>query len=435
MAKALGDAPEPGTHRQWTRNLNRGRVAGPRLPQQQVLDDAGPSTTSVHAGAYTDPVTRAVGTPVFQTSTFGFTEESYKAFDQGHIRDVPIYGRYGSPNQWTVQEKIASLENAESALVLSSGMAAISTTILALSNRGGHVISSRDVYGGTFNFLREDLYQLGREVTFVDPTDISQVRASIQHNTQILFFETLTNPLLKAVPLAELAELAREKNLLLVIDNTFLSPICLRPLDFGAHVVVHSCTKYLNGHSDVTAGVAAGPRKYVDRIWNQMLKLGGSLDAFMCFLLERGLKTLGLRMRAHVDNANRIARFLAGHDRIRRVHHPSLADYPYPGLRDVCQDGWGGMVSFEVDGDDEDALVFLPALRIPIVATSLGGVESLVSLPFNTSHSFLTVRQRQEVGIQPGLVRFSAGVEDADDLISDLDRALATVGRRAGALA
>ncbi|GLZ31340.1 cystathionine gamma-synthase [Lentzea sp. NBRC 105346] len=424
MAKALGEAPEPGVDRQWTRNLGRGRVAGPRLPQQHVLEEAGPSTASVHAGTYTDPVTRAVGTPIFQTTTFGFTPESYAAFEQGHIRDVPIYGRYGSPNQWAVQEKIAALEQAESALVTSSGMAAITTAILALTNRGGHVVSSRDVYGGTFNFLREDLYQLGREVTFTSPTDIAEIRAAIRHNTQILFFETLTNPLLKAIPLVELAALAREHNLLLVIDNTFLSPICLRPLDFGAHLVVHSCTKYLNGHSDVTAGAVAGPRKYVDRVWNQMLKFGGSLDALPCFLLERGLKTLGLRMRAHTENAGRIAEFLAAHDRIRRVHHPSLPDYPYPWLREYCPDGWGGMVSFELDGDDEDALKFLSRLTIPLVATSLGGVESLVSLPFNTSHSFLTVQQRREVGIEPGLVRFSVGVEDADDLIADLDRAL-----------
>ncbi|MGQ4388485.1 trans-sulfuration enzyme family protein [Streptomyces sp. SAS_270] len=424
MAKSQGNAPGAGHNRPWTDSLQRGRVPGPRLPQQRVVDGSGPSTRSVHAGTYEDPITGAVGTPVFQSTTFAFTEDTYQAFDQGHIRDVPIYGRYGSPNQWSVQEKIASLENAESALMFSSGMAAITTTLLALTNKGGHIVSSRDVYGGTFNLLREDMHQLGRSVTFTDPTDLDAIRAAVRDETQVLFFETLTNPLLKAVPLAELGALARKFGLLLVVDNTFLSPVCLRPLEHGAHIVIHSATKYLNGHSDVTAGVAAGSRKYVDRIWSQLLKFGGSLDAMMCFLLERGLKTLALRMRRHSENATALAAFLAEHPAIRAVHHPSRPEYPYPWLHELCSDGWGGMVAFELHGGDEAALKLLDRLELPVVATSLGGVESLVSLPFNTSHSFLTSRQRREVGIEPGLVRFSAGIEDTDDLLADLDQAL-----------
>jgi cystathionine beta-lyase/cystathionine gamma-synthase len=424
MAKSQGDAPGAGQDGEWTDSLQRGRVPGPRLAQQRVVDGTGPSTRSVHAGTHEDPVTGAANTPVFASTTFTFTEDTYEAFDQGHIRDVAIYGRYGSPNQWAVQEKIASLENAESALVFSSGMAAITTTLLTLTNRGGHIISSRDVYGGTFNLLREDMHQLGRSVTFIEPTDIAAIQAAIRDETQVVFFESLTNPLLKAIPLPELGRLAREHNLLLVVDNTFLSPIHLRPLEHGAHIVIHSATKYLNGHGDVTAGVASGPRKYVDRIWQQMLKFGGSLDAVMCFLLERGLKTLAVRMRRHSENATALAAFLADHPTVRTVHHPSLDSYPCPWLREFCRDGWGGMVAFEVQGGDEAALKLLDRLTLPVVATSLGGVESLVSLPFNTSHSFLTERQRQEVGIAPGLVRFSAGIEDTDDLIADLDQAL-----------
>lgn len=425
MSKAIGEPASPGEDRSWSNSLRRGRVPGPRLPEQRVLDDAvGLSTKSVHSGTYVDPVTRSVGTPIFQTTTFEFNEHTYGAFDQGHIRDVPIYGRYGSPNQWVVQEKVAALENAESAVAFSSGMAAIATTLLTLTNRGGHIVSSRDVYGGTYNLLREEMLQYGREVTFTDSSDIDQIAAAIRPDTQVLFFETLTNPLLKAAPLAGLAQLAEQGDLLLVIDNTFLTPYCLRPLELGAHVVVHSATKYLGGHSDLTAGVAAGSRKYLDRVWTTMLKLGGSLDAFPCFLLERGLKTLAVRMRAHIDNANRIAAFLDRHPRVTAVHHPSLPGYPYPWLRDYCRSGYGGMVSFEVDGGDEAALKFLERLTIPAVATSLGGVESLVSLPFNTSHSFLTVRQRRELGIQPGLVRLSVGIEDAEDLITDIDAAL-----------
>jgi cystathionine beta-lyase/cystathionine gamma-synthase len=425
MSKAVGDAASPGEERSWSNNLRRGRVPGPRLPEQRVVDDAvGISTKSVHSGTYVDPVTGAVGTPIFQTTTFEFNQHTYGAFDQGHIRDVPIYGRYGSPNQWVVQEKVAALENAESAVAFSSGMAAITTTLLTLTNRGGHIVSSRDVYGGTFNLLREDMPQYGRSVTFSDTSDIEKIAAEIRPNTQVLYFETLTNPLLKAAPIAELARLAEQHNLLLIIDNTFLTPYCMRPLDLGAHVVIHSATKYLGGHSDLTAGVAAGSRKYMDRVWNTMLKLGGSLDAFPCFLLERGLKTLAVRMRAHIENAGRIAAFLAEHPRINAVHHPSMPGYAYPWLHEYCRSGYGGMVSFEVDGGDEAALKFLERLTIPAVATSLGGVESLISLPFNTSHSFLTVRQRRELGIQPGLVRLSAGIEDAEDLITDIDNAL-----------
>lgn len=428
MTKAVGDAASAGRDRDWSNDLQRGRVPGPRLPQQRVLGaGTGASTRAVHSGTYEDPITGAVGTPVFQASTFRFSEHTYEAFEQGHVRDVPTYGRYGSPNQWAVQEKVAALENAESALVFSSGMAAIATTLLALTNHGGHVISSRDVYGGTYSLLREDMHQFGREVTFVDPTDLDQVRAAIRDNTQVLLFETLSNPLLKAIPLVELAELAAAEDLLLVIDNTFLSPALLRPIEHGAHIVIHSATKYLNGHSDVTAGVASGSRKYVDRIWALLLRLGGSLEAFPCFLLERGLKTLAPRMRAHSESATAVAGFLSGHRNVVAVHHPSLGDYPYKWLYEVAPSAWGGMVSFEVAGGDPTALALLDRLRLPVVATSLGGVESLVSLPFNTSHSLLTVRQRREVGINPGLVRFSCGIEDTEDLIADLDQALSSL--------
>lgn len=422
---AIGSFPRARADAGWMNDLRRERTAGPRTPHQQSLEaPAGNSTTAVHGGTYLDPTTRAVGTPIFQTSTFLLDETSYDAFHEGVTRDVPIYTRYGNPSQWSVQEKLALLEGAESALVTSSGMAAISTTVLALTNPGGHVITAYDVYGGTYNLMREDLHALGRDVSFVDAADPAAVAAAIRPETQMLFVEGLTNPLLKAPPLAELAALARQHDILLVVDNTFLSPACLRPIDLGAHLVVHSATKYLNGHSDLTAGVVAGPRKFVDRVWAQAMRLGGTLEPFSCFLLERGLKTLPLRMRAHHENASGIAAFLAGHPAIGRVHHPSLPGYPYPHLRESAR-GYGGVVSFEVAGGDGAALRVLQALRLPRVATSLGGVESLVSMPFNTSHSSLTQAQRTAVGIRPGLIRYSAGIEELADLVDDLDAALA----------
>lgn len=428
LAKAIGQAPKANSDKHWVSSLGRGRLPGPRMENQVTCAaDVSIGTKCVHAGTYEDPVTGMVGTPIFQATTFAFRDETYDSFADGTTRDVPIYTRYGNPSQWSVQEKISTLETAESSLVFSSGMAAITTSIIALTNRGGHIITSYDVYGGTYNFVREDIHQMGREVSFVDSTNIESIRDNIRENTQMFFFESLSNPLLKAIPLAEIVKIAREKNILVVIDNTFLSPIHSRPHLFGVDIVIHSCTKYMNGHSDVTAGVASGRRKYIDRIWAQMLKLGGSLDPMGCFLLERGLKTLELRMARHSENSEALANALQCNHKIEKVYHPSLDDYPYQWINGYCDKKYGGVVSFEVKGGDEAALELLKHVRIPKAATSLGGVESLISLPFNTSHSSLTKAQRKAVGINPGLVRYSAGIEDKNDLINDLYEALENI--------
>jgi cystathionine beta-lyase/cystathionine gamma-synthase len=424
QTSAIGSAPSPSPDRTWSNELRRGRVPGPRLPQQRVVPaDGGIGTMCVHAGTYEDPTTGAVTGTVFQTTTFRFSETSYASFSQGITRDVPIYTRYGNPSQWSVQEKIATLEGAESACVFASGMAAIFTTLLALTNRGGHIVGAYDVYGGTYDLLKE-LHQLGRSVTFVDPTNLNDIEAAIRDETQILFFETLTNPLLKAIPLEGIAELARRKKLLLIVDNTFLTPVFCRPILNGAHLVIHSCTKYLNGHSDLVAGAVSGSRKYVDRVWQQSLRVGGQLEPIACFLLERGLKTLEVRMRRQADNATQVAAHLEKHPRVAAVHYPSLESYPYRWVDTYCRGGYGGLVAFEVRGGDEAALQMTDRLQIPALATSLGGVESLVSLPFNTSHSTLTGKQRSQMGIRPGLVRLSVGIEDIQDLLRDLDQAL-----------
>lgn len=415
---------------EWANQLTRERNAGPRMTVQTSLQSSehGTSTLSVHSGTYNDPVTGAVGTPVFNATTFLFQKESYVAFDQGMIRDYPIYTRYGNPTQWAVQDKIAALEHAESAIAFSSGMAAISTTLLALSSRGGHIVTARDLYGGSYNLMREDMHQFGRQVSFVDPTDVQAIENAIQDNTEILFFETLTNPLLKCAPLKALAAIARKRHIYLILDNTFLSPILMTPIDFGAHVVVHSGTKYLNGHSDLVAGCAAGSRKYLDMIWAQMLKLGGSLNPQDCGVLERGMKTLDLRMRAHTENARDLAVWLDSHPLVEHVYHPGLSNYPYDWAAELMPRGSGGMVSFEVKGGDKAGLTMMSALNIIKAATSLGGVESLVSMPFNTSHSSLVEAQRREVGINPGLIRLSVGIEDVEDLKTDLDQALQKAG-------
>jgi len=413
----------------WMSDLKRRRRAGPRHRAQVVAAETWKSSTiAVQGGTYRDPVTGGVSSPIFASTTFLLTPQAYEAFHQGITRDLPIYARYGNPSQWSVQEKISALEQAESTVVFSSGMAATTTALLTLTNHGGHIISSFDIYGGSYNLLREDMYQLGRAVSFVDGTDIEQVRAAIRDNTQVIFVETLTNPLLKVPDLPAIVKLAHEHDILVVVDNTFLSPALLQPHALGADIVVHSCTKYMNGHSDLTAGSASGSRKYVDRIWAQMLRLGGSLDPMGCFLLERSLKTLPLRMNAHSSNSAAIARYLSRHPKIRRVYHPSLERDDIGWLSDATQGRFGGMVSFEVEGDDAQAQKLLETLTVPLLATSLGGVESLVSAPFNTSHSSLTEPQRRAMGINPGLVRFSVGIEDLDDLIADLESGLAQIG-------
>ncbi|MEV5692559.1 trans-sulfuration enzyme family protein [Micromonospora globbae] len=384
-----------------------------------------PETLAVHAGTYEDPTTGSVGTPIFQTSTFLLDNASYTAFADGTLRDVPIYTRYGNPSQWSVQEKVAALEGAESALVTSSGMSATANTIFALTNSQSHIISAYDVYGGTYNLLREDLPSAGRTVSFVDPMDIDAVRAAIRPETQLLFFETLTNPMLKAPDVRALVRVAKEAKALLIVDNTFLTPINMKPLELGVDVVVHSATKYLGGHSDLTAGVVVGRRKFLDRIWAQTLRFGGTLDPLGCFLLERGIKTLAIRVKTQNENATAITKALAGHPRVKEVFHPTMRGPHFAGADASDYKGYGGMVSFTVEGGDAAAEAFMRRLQIPYVATSLGGVESLVSMPANTSHSSLTERQRAAIGIGPGLVRYSAGIEDSRDLIEDLVDALA----------
>jgi len=416
----------------WMSDLRRRRLPGPRMHPQRLSPETWRSSTiAVQGGTYQDPLTGAVGSPIFASTTFLLDNNKYEAFHQGITRDLPIYDRYGNPTQWAVQDKISALEQAESTVVFASGMAAISTTLLALTNHGGHIVTSFDIYGGSYNLLRDDMYQLGRSVSFVDGTDFDQVRAAIRDNTQVIYLETLTNPLLKVPDLPAIVKLAHEHQILVVVDNTFVSPAFLKAHALGVDVVVHSCTKYMNGHSDLTAGSASGSRKYVDRIWGQMMRLGGSLDPMGCFLLERGLKTLPLRMTAHSANSAAIAQYLSRHPKIRRVYHPTL-DAPETRnvgwLREATGNRFGGMVSFEVEGGDAQAQRLLDLLTVPLVATSLGGVESLVSAPFNTSHSSLTESQRRAAGINPGLVRLSVGIEDLDDLVADLESGLARIG-------
>jgi len=383
------------------------------------------ATLCVQAGTLDDPRTGAVGTPIYQTSVFLFGPEKYDAIVQGDQRDHLFYTRYGNPSQWSVQRKMAELEGAESGLVFASGMGAISATLLSLLEAGDQVISTRDIYGGSFGLLMDHLPAWGIETTLVDAGDLGAIEAAITPKTRLLYFEALSNPLLKYADIPALAGIAHRHGLKLVIDATFLTPIGIRPLSLGADLVLHSATKYLNGHSDVCAGVVVGGKALLDTIWRKMVHLGSPLDPHAAVLLERGLKTLHLRMRAHHHNALQIARFLQDHSRVEKVLHPLLPSHPdhARAARDLAEMA-GGMVTFFVRGGDEAALRLCRRVEVIREATSLGGVESLVSLPFNSSHAQMTAREREDIGIGPGCVRLSVGVEDVDDLINDLDRAL-----------
>jgi cystathionine beta-lyase/cystathionine gamma-synthase len=411
----------------WLNDLKRKREQGPTL-HKESYSQYSDATKAVHAGQYNDPITGALGTPIYQCSTFHLNESSYKAIEEGRGREKMIYSRYGNPSQWSVQEKVSSLEGAESSIVFSSGMAAISSAILAILDKGSHLVSSRDIYGGTYNFLYEDLYRYGMSVTFTSPTDIDAIEAAIQENTKVLYFEALTNPLLKLTPLKELVALGKKYNLRVIIDNTFLTPFNVKPLELGVDLVVNSATKYLNGHSDLIGGTASGSRKLIDRIWPQMLKNGGSMDPHACFLLERSLKTFALRMRTHNENALQIARYLEAHEKIKRVYYPGLASHEQHDLAKSQLNGkYSGMISFEIDGGNMNAHKLLSHLKLPKEATSLGGVESLISLPYNTSQASLTKDQQKAIGINEGLIRLSVGIEDLEDLISDFEQALNNV--------
>ncbi|MFC3052139.1 trans-sulfuration enzyme family protein [Kordiimonas pumila] len=419
-ARSVGPTEKPVD---WVNDLRRSRQNGPSL--SAVHMGQGLSTRSIHAGTVQDGPTGAVGTPIYQASTFLLGEEQYRSFEEGYARDRFIYTRYGNPSQWAVQDKIAALENAQSALVFSSGMAAISSSLMSLLDPGGHVVTSDEIYGGTYALFSNEFPNMGLSVTHVNPRDLAAIEAAIKPETQVLFFEVLTNPLLKVIDIAGLVNIARRHGLRVVVDATFATPILVNPLDLGVDIVVHSATKYLNGHSDLVAGVAVGNRKLIDQVWGRMLAYGGCLDPHCCFLLERGLKTLALRMRAHSEGGMIIAQYLEAHPQVSQVYYPFLPSHPDHDLAKRQMRLGGGMVTFEVKGGDAAALHLLERLNLAVQATSLGGVESLISLPYNTSHSGFTRRQREQMGISAGMVRLSVGVEDPEDLIADFEQAFA----------
>ncbi len=384
----------------------------------------GINSTLVHTGEAPDPTTGAVVPPIYQTSTFAFpTNESIWDLMEGR-REGFIYTRYGNPNYGLVESKIAALEGAENALVVASGMAATSTAILAEANTGDHVISHADIYGGSFGLFYELLPRLGIETSFVDVTDLDQIAGAMRPNTRVIFVESPSNPTLRIADLRAIAALAHTRGIRFMVDNTFATPYNQQPFALGADVVVHSGTKYLNGHSDVMAGVIAGQNDYIDRCVQVFRKLGGTLNAIDAWLFNRGLKTFGLRMERHNQNGQAVAEFLAQHPRVKRVDFPGLPTHPQHRLAKAQMSGFGGVLSIELHGDLSVVDTFLNRVQMFTRAVSLGSVESLITQPIAAVHHNVPEKYRDLGGISPGLVRIAVGIEDADDLIEDLDQAL-----------
>ncbi len=382
-------------------------------------------TKVVHSGDPTPRIEGAVNLPVFQSSTFEYAGEA-------RYQDLRYIRLNNTPNHRALHAKLADLESGEAALVTASGMAAIATTLLATVRSGDHLLAQKGLYGGTHHFLVEDLSALGISCDVIDAEAPETWAAKLRPNTRAILVETISNPLMGLADLEAVVAFARQHQLVSMIDNTFASPINFRPLEHGFDLVLHSATKYLNGHTDIVAGAVVGSADRIDRITRKLNHLGGSLDPHACFLLHRGIKTLALRVQHQNRSALQIARFLAAQPAVASVNYPGLETHPGYNRAKRLLGGFGGMLSFELQGGVEATGTFLAGLEIPIVAPSLGGVESLVSQPAKTSHVGIPRPERLALGITDTLVRLSVGIEATEDLVEDLEQALAKVEHTLG---
>ncbi len=374
-------------------------------------------TQLIHAGEARPRFAGAVGMPVFQNATF-------EGGGGGGYHDVRYIRLNNTPNHVVLHAKLAALEGGEAALVASSGMAAISTAILSLVSAGDHILAQDSLYGGTHDLITKDLPALGIRHTRIDASDPSSWAAKLEPRTRLIYVEALTNPLLTVGDLAAVPRFAREHGLRSLIDSTFATPVNFRPLELGYDLVLHSASKYLNGHTDLVAGAAIGSAEIVKGVKHKLDHLGGTLDPHACFLLHRGLKTLALRVRHQNASALEVARALARHPAVARVYHPGLPEHPGHARARELMTGFGGVLSFDLRGGREAAQALLDRVALPAPAPSLGGTESLITRPAATSHAGLSPEERALGGIGDGLVRLSVGLEAPEDLIEDLVRAL-----------
>lgn len=374
-------------------------------------------TKLIHAGEPEPRIEGAVAMPVFQSTL-------YETAHVPSYHDIPYIRLNTTPNHTVLHAKLAALENAEAGLVTASGMAAISTALLAMLKPGDHLLAQSCLYGGTFDFITRDLVELGIRHTFIDANDPGSWAKLLTDRTRAVYVESMTNPLLEVGDLPAVARFAREHGLVSMIDSTFASPINFRPAEHGFDLVLHSCTKYLNGHSDIVAGAVIGRGDLVSKVKHKLDLLGGSLDPHACVLLHRGLKTLALRVRYQNESALTIARWLESREGVKRVNYAGLESHPDHARARELFSGFGGVLSFRLDGGAEAAARFIESTTLPFRTVSVGGVESLITRPALSSHAEVDEADRLRLGITDDLIRLSVGIEATEDLIEDLEKAL-----------
>ena len=373
----------------------------------------GLNTICTHTGEVKDEQFKGAVSPIYLSTSYEFLDV-----------DVKRYPRYfNTPNQEYLAQKIAALEHTESAMIFGSGMAAISTMFLAFLRQGDHLVVQNTLYGGTLNFIKEEFPKYGIEYTFTNGYQVEDFKAAIQPNTKLIHIETPSNPLMTITDIKAIAKLGKSKGILTSIDNTFASPVNQNPIDLGIDMVMHSATKYFGGHSDILAGAVASSNEHMERIWNVGKNLGGSLSDMTVWMLERSMKTLGLRVKAQTKNAMKLAKWLEKHPKVLKVYYPGLKSHPDYKLARSQMKGFGAMLSFElIDGIDSQQ--FQKELKLIKSSMSLAGVESTVLSPHLTSHALLTQDERDAIGLSNQLIRFSVGIEDVKDLKRDIEQAI-----------
>jgi len=381
-----------------------------------VTRKLGLSTMAIHGGAAPAAPGESVSSPLIQSVNF--------AQEPGTSEGL-LYTRYGNtPNAERLQQRLALIEGSEKALVLSSGMGATACAMLALLRSGDHLVSSSWVYGGTLKLFTEDLPGMGIEVTMVNPLEPRAWRRALKKNTRVVFLESPVNPTCRVLELGSLQNLAHAEGIALVVDSTFASPVNFRPIEHGVDVVIHSATKYLNGHHDILAGVVCGNEPFIDEVKRKMIVWGQAPDPFACWLLERGLKTLDVRVKRQNENAMRIAEWCSKRPDIAKVHYPGLPSHPDHEIAKTLLDGFGGMMAIELKGAGPAVIRFVKGLKLFTYAASLGGVDSLVIEPRYSSHAHMSPDERAKIGIPDGFLRMSVGIENVEDLIADIEQAL-----------
>lgn len=376
----------------------------------------GVGTKCVHSGDLIDDRFKGATSPIFPSTAYDFID----------VEDDKYPRYFNTPNQLALSKKIADLENCEAALLFGSGIAAIFTSLFSFLKSEDHVIFQGSIYGGTLNLVIKEFKKFNIEYSLVDSFDIKEYEMEIKENTKIIFIESPSNPLLKVIDLQAISNLSKKNNLISIIDNTFSSPINQNPSDFGIDIIIHSATKYLGGHSDILAGALASTRSIIDKIIESSINYGGNLSEYTVWLLERSIKTLSLRVNKQNENALKVADYLSNHEKVNAVHYPGLKTHPDYELSSKQMKGFGGMLSFELS-NLEEAVLFTRKIKLIKSAMSLGGVESTICSPSLTSHSKISKEERENLGIFDGLLRFSVGIEDHNDIINDLKQAFSKI--------